>query len=288
MSGTGSAANRVIVYDASARRVTPFGAVARACDELSRSWYVMWRLFLRGFLSQFRQRVLGYAWAVIMPVLAVISFVFLYYAGLLQPGETGVPYPVYVLVGTTIWGVLANAVTAVGGSLQAHSDLVVRTNIPRLSLALSALGTVLYGTLASMIAMGVVFLVFRTMPTPMFALYPLLVLPFVLIGAAIGLVLSVVSVIAKDATAIATQALTLLMYATPVVFVSATVEQELVRAVIEWNPLSAVIELPRSLILGEGPRPVGMYLACTGGAVVLLGVCLWFFYVLDDLVAERL
>lgn len=80
-------------------------------QELIKSRDLIWRLFVRDFLAKYKQTVLGVLWAIIMPLLMVGTFVFLSRTGVLNIGKTDVPYPIFVLVGLSIWQLFAAGLT---------------------------------------------------------------------------------------------------------------------------------------------------------------------------------
>jgi lipopolysaccharide transport system permease protein len=245
-------------------------------------------LFWRDFVARFRQTILGYLWALLGPILGILSFLFLYLIGVLKPGEGEIPYALYILVGSMIWGCLPGAMGAVSGGLQAQADLIMRTRIPKLALAVSSLAGLIYGILISMITMAMVFLVMGLTPTWWFLAYPLLVLPMVLFGTAIGLVFSVLGTIARDLTPMASQALALVMYITPVIYLHSTIQNHYLRTLIDWNPISYLVDIPRSLICLGRADDIDTYLLASAGTMLLVVLGLRIFYFLEDLVAERL
>lgn len=260
----------------------------QAYHDIVVSRHVIARLFWRDFVAQFRQKILGYFWALLSPVLGILSFLFLFFVGVLQPGEGEIPYMVYVLVGSTIWGCLPGAMGAVSGGLQAQADLIMRTRIPKLALAVSSLAGLIYGILISMITMVIVFVVMGVTPTWWFLAYPLLILPMVLLGTAVGLVLSVLGSIARDLTPMVSQALALVMYITPVIYLHSTIQNPFVKNLIDWNPISYLVDVPRSLICLGRADNVDIFLSVSLGTVILVIIGLRIFYLLEDLVAERL
>ncbi|MFZ3014539.1 MAG: hypothetical protein WA045_12635, partial [Nitrospira sp.] len=219
----------------------------RATIDIALSRHVIARLFWRDFIAQFRQKLLGYFWALLSPLLGVVSFLFLFFIGVLRPGEGEIPYAVYVMVGSTIWGCLPGAMGAVSGGLQAQADLIMRTRIPKLALALSSLAGLSYGILISMVTITIIFVSMGARPTWWLLAYPLLALPMVLLGTSIGLVLSVLGSIARDLTPMVTQVLALVMYVTPVIYIHSTIQNTFVNALISWNPMTYLVDVPRSL-----------------------------------------
>lgn len=252
------------------------------------SRYLIWNLFLRDFNVQFRQQLIGYFWAVLGPLMGIASFVFMAYTGILNPGDSGMPYPLYVFIGTSLWGYMIQSMTAVGGGLQAQADLIMRTNIPKIALAVSTLGNVLYSMLINYISILLIMLLAGYKPSWMIILYPILAIPILMVGTGIGLFLAVTAIMAKDLTKIATQALTIVMYATPVVYVVSRIQQPIIKKMIILNPLTYLIDVPRSLGCLGTSGFVSQYVLASLGAGAFLLVSIRAFYLLQDLVAERL
>lgn len=278
----------VTVYQPNERRGGLVWGLLQAREDIVASRHVIARLFWRDFIAQFRQKILGYFWALLSPLLGIVSFLFLFFIGVLRPGEGEIPYTLYVLMGSTIWGCLPGAMGAVSGGLQAQADLIMRTRIPKLALAVSSLAGLVYGIAISMVTMTILFLFMGVTPSWWFLAYPLLVLPMVLLGTAAGLVLSVLGPIARDLIPLATQALAFVMYLTPVIYVHSSIQNPIVKTIIEWNPITYLVEIPRSLICLGRTENIDTFLRVAVGTVLLVTIGLRIFYLLEDLVAERL
>lgn len=278
----------VTIYQPNETQGGVIWGIRRAATDISLSRHVIARLFWRDFIAQFRQKLLGYSWALLSPLLGVVSFLFLFFIGVLRPGEGEIPYAVYVMVGSTIWGCLPGAMGAVSGGLQAQADLIMRTRIPKLALALSSLAGLSYGILISMVTITIIFVSMGARPTWWLLAYPLLALPMVLLGTSIGLVLSVLGSIARDLTPMITQILALVMYVTPVIYIHSTIQNTFVNALISWNPMTYLVDVPRSLICLGHADNIGIFLTVAMGTVMLVAIGLRIFYLLEDLVAERL
>jgi len=282
-----NAGKEVRVYEAAAGGLGPFAALGLAFRELRQSRHVLWHLFVRDFVAGFRQRLLGYLWIVIAPLVGIASFVFMQWTGILNPGAMEVPYPVYVFFGTTIWGLLVSAVTVVSGGLVGNSDLVMRTNIPKIGLAVTGLANVFYNLLVNLVVLVAVLALFRVTPSPWALAYPFAVLPIILLGVGFGLVLAVVGAVARDVTTIFVTVLGLAMYVTPVVY-TAQFQHPLLRQVVAWNPLTYLVDAPRSLFVsGTVASPAG-FAAATAFSLAVLWVGVHGFYLIKDKVAERL
>jgi len=262
-------------------------AVRRAFLDVRRTRHVIVRLFWRDFRSNFKQKILGYVWALLTPLTGALTFIILYFAGMLRPGDTEIPYPLYALIGTSVWGALTSTVVVTAGSLQGQADLLLRTQVPKLAIFVASIGTVIYGIITTMATILIVFLVFSSVPSFWLLLYPLLVLPMVLLGLAIGLILASTSVIAKDLTMIVSQMLGILMFLTPAVLVP-DATSGILSTIMTWNPLSYLIEVPRNMITVGSIDGWPVFVGVTVCLIPLVAFSLRMFYRLEGLVAERL
>ena len=80
--------------------------------DLRASRELAWRLLVRNISAQYRQTLLGYVWAFLPPIVTTLVWVFLNAQKIFDVGETGVPYPVYVLTGTILWQVFVDAMNS--------------------------------------------------------------------------------------------------------------------------------------------------------------------------------
>jgi lipopolysaccharide transport system permease protein len=277
----------VHIYSADLPRGSLIYSVRTACRDLWLTRGVIWQLFLRDFALQFRQKMLGYFWALLTPLLSVISFVFLSVAGVLHPGDSGIPYPLFVFFGSGLWGVLAAVLQTVGGSLVVHGDLVMRTSVPRISLAVSGLATVAYAHLFHLLAVALLMVCFGTTPSWGALLYPVLIVPLFALGTGVGLLLAVVSTVARDANNIVTSVLGVLMLLTPVVYVP-QFSNPWCQRLVTYNPLTYLIDVPRNVffLCDFQDWPGFLWSSALAFVVLLLGI--HGFYLIQDKIVERL
>lgn len=258
-----------------------------AAREIIQSRHVIVRMFIRDFVTQFRQKLLGYFWAVIAPLLGIVSFVFMNEAGFLNPGEIGYPYPLFVYVGTSIWGVMIATLGVVSGGLLGNSDLMLRTNIPPIALAIAGLAGIVYSVLVNTASLLLVLLITGFTPSPWAIFYPFLMIPAILAGTGIGLILAVIGTVARDVSSAVITLLGLAMYITPVIYVT-EFEHPILRAVVTYNPIAYLVDFPRALVLQGVPTNWHGFLYSCGFVILLLCVGIHGFYLIKDKAAERL
>src|SRR5664280_3435288 len=94
------------------------------------SWDLIYQLFRRDFLMSYKKSFIGAGWIFIAPLLGIVSWVFYNATGILQPGDVGIPYPAYVLLSTSIYGLFGGFYTAASGTLNAGLGFITQVNYP--------------------------------------------------------------------------------------------------------------------------------------------------------------
>ena len=90
---------RITVYHSKNSSRGFLGSIIMFCSDFWNARFVIWFLFKRDFIAQFRQKLFGYFWIVIAPFMAVLPFIFLTKVGLFRPGDTDMPYPIFIVIG---------------------------------------------------------------------------------------------------------------------------------------------------------------------------------------------
>lgn len=284
---TGSS-EQITVYTPDGRRGGLLRTAVYSFRETWRYRQLVWTLFTRDFKAQFKQSILGYFWTIVGPILSVFSFVLMNFMGILHPGATPVPYPLYAFVGTSVWGFLMSSIGNMSGGLNAHAELIMRTNIPKIALVGSALANIVYGILVNLVLI-VLFMAALRVPFGWSSLaFPFLSLPLIVLGTGIGLAVSVVGIVAKDITRLVNQFFSLLMFLTPVFYVADQIPNRVLNRLIMLNPLTYLVEVPRDMLFGQPVSYWPQYWAAASGCFLAFFVGIKVFDLVQDLVAERL
>lgn len=280
-------AKHVRIYTSSAHATSILGSLKMAWSEIVNSKHVIWHLFKRDFVAQFRQKIFGYFWVLFTPILGIIPFLLLYRMGNLDPGQTMMPYPLFVVIGSGIWGFLMNSFTVVSSGLQGNQDLLMRTNIPKITFALTGMANILYSLLVHCVVITIIIYAVGLHPSLTSIIYPLALIPIILLGIGLGLIFSVLGSLARDLSSMAATSLNILMYLSSVVYQPVHYEGWL-GMITSLNPLTYLVNVPRSIfVLGKVSYP-SQYLLATGFSVLIFVLGIHSFYLIKDKVAERL
>jgi len=263
-----------------------------------KTWFVMtqniiqsreliWQLFKRDFLSAYKKSFIGLTWIFLTPLLGIITWVFLQMTGVLRPGDVGVPYPVYVIIGTSMWGLFMGFFTSAKATLSAGMALVMQVNYPHEALLFKETAQHLANFLIAFAMNIIVILIFGIIPSWKIVLLPLVVLPLFFLGAGIGLIISLFSIVAVDLEKIFTTGFGLLMYITPIIY-SDKVDSQFIQWLTKWNPLTYLVCSARDIIIYGRLYNTTGYFICSAVSLLLFLIAWRLFYVSEDRIIERM
>jgi lipopolysaccharide transport system permease protein len=251
------------------------------------SWGLIYQLFRRDFLMSYKKSFIGMGWILISPLLAVVSWVFYNSTGILQPGDVGIPYPAYVLLSTSIYGLFGGFYSAASGTLNAGLGFITQVNYPHDALLIKqALLQLANFSIAFLINIIVLFS-FGVVPSLYVFLLPLLILPIFFIGSAIGLFACVIEVVASDVNKGITFCIGLLLFITPVIY-SSKVQNPFLQQMIKWNPLTYLIGGARDMVIYGKMEHIDIYLICSGVSFLLFLFSWRIFYITEQRVIEKM
>lgn len=206
------------VYSADSELLDPFRFVRSISSDLRISPAVAWSLFLRNLRVQYRQTWLGYLWLLLPPLATTLMWVYLNAANILNVGQTGAPYPVYVLTGTLFWQVFAEALNSPLQQLTAARDIVSKTRLPHEALLLAGLIEVLFNFAVRLLITLPVLAWYQSPWHWTILLVPLGVLLLLLAGLTIGLLLTPVGLLYRDVSRGLGIAIGFWFFLTPVIY----------------------------------------------------------------------
>jgi lipopolysaccharide transport system permease protein len=211
----------------------------------------------RDFVAQYKQTILGPLWHVIQPVLTTIMFL-LVFGKIANIPTDGIEPILFYMSGITIWNYFSTCLTATSNTFVANAHIFGKVYFPRLVLPLSIVMSnivklgIQFGIL--LLAMGW-FAVFRQVPIAFgvnWLLIPVLVIIMAGIGLGSGIIISSLTTKYRDFTVLIGFAVQLLMYATPVAYPLSFLKDKSFAPLIEWNPLSPILEGFRYALFNKG------------------------------------
>lgn len=275
-----------IVYSPEAQIRKPRQLVRSMWRDLKASQELSWRLFVRDVSARYRQSLLGVLWAFVPPLITSAIFIILQSKAVINFGETTIPYPVYVLVGTLLWQLFADALNAPLRSVTAAKSMLAKINFPREALIVSAVYLVLFDLLIKLVILAIVFVLFRLHPTWALLLAPFPMLTLVTLGVAVGLFLTPLGVLYTDIATSLPVIVQLLFFVTPVVY---TPPESFPFSTIAYaNPISPPLIAARDLIATGTISNVFPFLAVTILSLFLLFIAWVIYRVAMPIIIERM
>ena len=191
-------------------------------------------------LKDFKRSYIGLFWLFIVPVLSVISWIMLNGAGIIDPGDSTIPYPAYVLLSTSIWGFFVGIYQSTSNILVGRGNMIVMTCFPHEVLVMEKIWVhFIRFTIPFLINIVALFL-FGVPFTWLALLFPLTLLPLLLLGVGIGLIISLFRVVAVDLARLFDHGMGFLMFLTPVIY-TPEIKISWLSKIVAYNPLAYLI-----------------------------------------------
>jgi len=210
---------------------------------------LLWVLTLRDIKVRYKQTVLGFAWAVIQPVMLMVVFS-IFFGRLAKMPSDGYPYPVFVYAALLPWMFFSNAISSSAGSLIGSQHLVSKVYFPRLIIPLASVGS---GLVDFVIAAGVLLVlmfVYEVAWSVNLLAAPILALAVIFTALGVGTLLSALTVAYRDFRYVVSFLVQFWMFATPVVY-PASIVPEKWHWLINLNPMAGLIDGFRSAFLAK-------------------------------------
>jgi lipopolysaccharide transport system permease protein len=248
---------------------------------------LIWQLFRRDFFVSYKKSFIGATWIILTPLSGILVWVFLKHSGVLQPGEVGVPYPVYVLIGSSVWGLFMGFYTAAANTLKDGQHLAQQVHYPHEIFLFVRSMLQIVNFFIALVLNLLVLVFFGVIPSAAALFFPLVALPLFLLGAGIGLLVSMLSVVAFDLEKAFTALMTLLIWSVPVIY-SGRPGSPLLQTIIRWNPLTYLVCSSRDILLFGRLYDPPAYAISAALALAVFLVSLRLFYVSESELVERM
>jgi lipopolysaccharide transport system permease protein len=259
--------NRVeAVYSSESPLRRPGQLLRHMFKDISESRELALRLFLRNIRSKYRQTMFGYVWAFLPPVVTTLVFVFLNSQKIINVGDTDIPYPAYVLIGTLLWQGFVDALNSPLRAMSESKSFLVKINFPREALVLAGVGEVLFNFTIRLVLFFAVFLWYRLSLPLSILLAPVGILALIALGLMFGLLLAPLGMLYQDLEKALPLITTVWLLLTPVVYPPLT--NWPASLLSSLNPVSPLLVTTREMLTQ------GSFSQLTGFMVVGFTTCI--------------
>ena len=241
----------------------------------------------RDFTAQYKQTILGPAWAVIQPLLTTVVFTIIFgnLAKLTTADVQGsfvLPGFLFYMSGNICWGYFSSTLNATSNTFLNNRNIMGKVYYPRLVTPLAI-------SLSKLISFGIQFLLFLVFwlfflvrggtsirITPALLMVPVEVLHMMVLSVGCGIIISSVTTKYRDLKMLVSFGLRLLEYGTPIAYGLQLVPERLL-GLYMLNPVTPIITTFRWAVFGFGYFDPTYYLISWGMSLVLFFIGLILF-----------
>ena len=230
------------------------------------------QLARKEFLGLYQQTLLGPFWALLQPLLTVITYVIVFNR-VIGISTGSVPPFLFNLIGITLWNLFSEMFLQTSKTFSLNVEIFSKVYFPRIIVAISTLWLQLILFSIQLLLLFATYLYFDI--SRIFLILPIIVITTG-IGFGGGLIFSVLTAKYRDLTALIQVVIRLLMFVCPIFYTLSMVPENMQWLVI-INPLSSLFEYFRFAFLGTGTLNIFllMYSAVFMVSIVCFGIMLF-------------
>jgi lipopolysaccharide transport system permease protein len=217
---------------------------------------LLWMFVRRDFVASYKQTILGPLWFLLQPILTTIMFTFVF-GNIAGISTDGMPKVLFYMSGLVIWNYFSECFNKTANLFVSNASMFGKVYFPRLIMPLSIVTSGLIRFVIQFsLFLGILFYFKIIGHNTVAPNWNILYVPFLVVvmaGYALGLGMIISSLTTKyrDLSMLVGFGVTLLMYATPVIYPLNAVPEKYI-AVVKANPLAPIVELFRYAFLGSG------------------------------------
>ncbi len=195
----------------------------------------------------YAQTILGFAWAILQPLIQIVIFTIIF--GKVAKLDTeGIPYFLFATVAIIPWTYMSSAMIQSSQSLVTNQAMLGKIYFPRLIFPVTPVLAKSVDFFVSLVILVMVFLFYQVVPGSNLIYLPLFIVMMMLVPLGVGLWLSALAIRYRDVKFVMQFAIRMLMYTAPIVYSAASIPDNY-RILYSLNPLVGVIEGFRASLL---------------------------------------
>ena len=243
---------------------------SHAKNDFEKDKFILKQLVTKDFKIKYRRSVLGVAWSVLNPLLmmVVMSIVFSTIFGQSRNGSiTPEMYPLYLIVGNITFSVMSESTNQALMSIIAASSLLKKVKVHRWVFPVQKVLFSLVNFAFSLVAVALVMLWFRVLPTWHLILLPVCLFLLMCFCMGLGMMLSALAVFFRDVMHLWTVVITAWMYLTPIFWTTDYIGQmaHWIQVLVVVNPMFNYLQFMRDIFLFN-----------TTPSMLTLGLCVFW------------
>ncbi|WP_346883652.1 ABC transporter permease [uncultured Algibacter sp.] len=241
----------------------------------------------RDIVTVYKQTILGPLWYFIQPLFTSLIFTLIFNNLASIPTGDGVPPFLFNLAGITCWNYFKTCLIDTSDTFKKNQGVFGKVYFPRVVMPLSVV-------ISNLLKFGIQILVFicfyiyfkgftsnayNTTLQLEIVLLPVVIILMALLGLGFGMIISSMTTKYRDLTFLLTFAVQLLMYGSAVMYPLSYFKEKLpnISWLVEYNPMSVIIETFRFITLGVGEfsLPMLVYVSSVSVLVFFIGLIIF-------------
>lgn len=238
----------------------------QAGSKIERDWFILKSLVSKDFKLKYRRSVLGILWSILNPLLMmiVLSVVFSHFFRFQIEN-----YPVYLILGQTLFSFMSDASSSAMGSILGSASLIKKIRINKAIFPLEKVAFSLVNFAISLVAVAAVMFFFQIKPTVNLLLLPLLIACVFAFSLGLGFLLSAMAVFFRDIVHLWSVLITAWTYLTPI-FYPAAILPDWATPIMQANPMYYYVGCFRQIALNGTWPGAAEALICIAIALITL------------------
>lgn len=250
---------------------------SHAKNDFEKDKFILKQLVTKDFKIKYRRSVLGVAWSVLNPLLmmVVMSIVFSTIFGQSRNGSiTPEMYPLYLIVGNITFSVMSESTNQALMSIIWASSLLKKVKVHRWVFPVQKVLFSLVNFSFSLVAVALVMLFFRVVPTWHLILLPVCLLLLMCFCMGLGMLLSALAVFFRDVMHLWTVVITAWMYLTPIFWTTDYISQmaHWIQVLVVVNPMYNYLQFMRDIFLFNTVPSALTFGLCVAWAILALAI----------------
>jgi lipopolysaccharide transport system permease protein len=215
---------------------------------------LLMQMIRRDLLIRYKQTVMGFGWAVFMPLLntAVFSIIFTRVA----PIDVGMPYPVFAFSGLLLWNFFASALRFSVTSLTGNPSLVTKVYFPREIFPFSVVVVSFVDAMVASVVLVALLAYYGVGISWSIVFVPVVIGVLVIFTTAVALFVAMANLFYRDVKYLFEIVISVWMFATSVIYPLDRLDGRLA-SVLALNPMTHCIDAFRAIVIEHrAPAPV--------------------------------
>jgi len=206
-------------------------------------------LVKRDIKVMYAQTILGFAWAVLNPLIQIIVFSIIF-GRLAKLDSDGIPYFLFSTVAIIPWTYMSNAMGTSSQSLVSGQAMLGKVYFPRIIFPVTPIVSRLVDFAISLVLLAGVMIYYGAVPGAQIVFLPLFVAMMIAVPAGIGFWLSSLAIRFRDVKFAMPFIVRMLIYSAPILYAASIIPDDY-RFWYSFNPIVGVIEGFRACLLGS-------------------------------------